>query len=100
VKQSSPHTPGPWTVDGAEIVDPHGATLATVYCPQPSGGRAQFLNPIEKPHANAQLMAAAPELLDALRYWVEHVGTAFHPPCEGLKGWQGKASAAIEKAEK
>ncbi len=58
------HTPGPWIVsdssEGLCITMEHGVRIAELYG-VPSG-RAP-----ETPEANARLIAAAPELLEALR---------------------------------
>ena len=78
------HTPGPWkvsyyaatrkpahrwTVGGYEWVEPYGATVCEM-----SG------NP-ERAEANAHLIAAAPDLLAALRELVE----AVTPWCEAIR---------------
>lgn len=73
------HTPGPWRV-GISKREPD--TLA-IYCgPEINGGgcyvahiegRAEMANP----QANANLFAAAPELLELLEIFVE--GTCRHP---------------------
>ena len=64
------HTPGPWYADKIEDrnaynVFPHGATsaLLTVAGPVHDGAHAYAL----AAEANARLIAAAPELLEALR---------------------------------
>lgn len=62
------HTPGPWTVasrsDAAAIVDGHGNRLACL-----SYGRKSVSMKIESDatNANARLIAAAPDLLAALK---------------------------------
>ena len=53
------HTPGPWRIeDGARIMPPHNATQL----PIAKMGQLQHESQIE---ANARLIAAAPELLEA-----------------------------------
>jgi len=59
-----PHTPGPWHVDRNQICNADGWALASV--PYTTGGAQD--------RANARLMAAAPELLDALRVIVKRCG--------------------------
>lgn len=65
------HTPGPWfteatsTIGHHYIVDSEGFTIAT---PSPMG------------QANARLIAAAPELLSALRQLMEYTGGWNSPP--------------------
>ena len=66
MKTQTKHTPGPWKAEGwNEIVDntAEGYTLALA----PSGSKASSLEEIR---ANALLIAAAPEMADALR-WAE-----------------------------
>jgi hypothetical protein len=58
------HTPGPWHVDSCDddlIYSANGWHIATV------GNEAQE-QPAHEITANAQLIAAAPELLDALEF--------------------------------
>lgn len=88
------HTPGPWELsehknsDGRCVVLANGIVLALVCAraSSPASGRQYF----EK-DANARLIAAAPELLAALKHLVRYdFGDS-----EGAK----EARAAIEKAE-
>ena len=107
------HTPGPWkvsyyaatrepahrwTVGGYEWVEPYGATVCEM-----SG------NP-ERAEANAHLIAAAPDLLAALRVLAARTETRIdYCFCETAKAIDGdlpclfclkqQARAAIEKAE-
>ena len=65
----SNHTPGPWgTDDGAEVWPMDGptsfVTLARVVGPWSD---SQWYGSVEEGRANGRLIAAAPELLDALR---------------------------------
>jgi hypothetical protein len=82
------HTPGPWSVVDGEI-EAEGAAVASV--------DRHELNPAcVDAEANARLIAAAPELLEALDYlynWTKDVGgdEAFHD-------WRRRAAAAIAKA--
>ena len=91
------HTPGPWkvsyyaatrkpahrwTVGGYEWVEPYGATVCEM-----SG------NP-ERAEANAHLIAAAPDLLAALKALVEQYGDPKYMP--DAPGW-AEARAAIER---
>jgi hypothetical protein len=57
----SKHTPGPWQVNGSHIytADPERALLAQVFNP---GSKASDYPLVE----NARLIAAAPDLLEAL----------------------------------
>ena len=56
---ASKHTPGPWTKDRNIIEDANGNEIARV-----SYERSGYVQ------ANARLIAAAPDLLEALRYLV------------------------------
>ena len=85
----SKHTPGPWTKDRNIIEDAEGQEIARVAYEQ--SGYVQ---------ANARLIAAAPELLKALKAIIEgdwvnvcHIGR--YGEGETLKN---TARAAIEKA--
>lgn len=104
----SQHTPGPWpceyTGDGKRILvgkglveGPNGYEVAEVYsddCPR------------EVAEANARLIAAAPELLEALETllpyapWVPKAGIPMTPELEEKPDVQAvlKARAAIAKA--
>lgn len=69
------HTPGPWTVDVSlpgivEIRDSEKRMLCTVYAPDYTN------HPVtaEEAEANANLIAAAPELLEALEDAVRWCG--------------------------
>lgn len=84
------HTPGPWftealsTIGHCAIIDADGFTIAN---PSPMG------------MANARLIAAAPDMLEALQELVQYVRDEFacsHPLCEAAD----RASAAIAAATK
>jgi hypothetical protein len=102
----SKHTPGPWQVQDAYLnvfTCTNGTTgltvhLAKVNAVQCAGGRAEAL-------ANARLIAAAPDLLEALvELSKSFVDTYFDDPRsdEEIDGhqefWENKARAAIAKA--
>lgn len=98
------HTPGPWIVtpedpdidDDGWIISggPYEAEIAAA-CPQP-GGQSEEL-------ANARLIAAAPDLLEAVRmilplargYAPAHQTAEARRTCDG---WLAAAEAAITKA--
>lgn len=100
------HTPGPWTCD--EPSNWHGLD-ARVFVPEPYGVVAQV--PIEawRPRsigrANARLIAAAPELLGALKIIVSDFETDYvldgkvvdDPPAMYQRAWR-LAVSAIAKA--
>lgn len=79
------HTPGPWTVQEGEVTAAEGDVIIAEMVGR--GRPCAVENPIEA-EANARLIAAAPDLLAALRLIVEHSG-------DPLK----VAMAAIAKAE-
>lgn len=92
------HTPGPWEyrVDpdlDDNIAGPNSEQLARVYCTDTNTGMA-----------NAKLIAAAPELLEALTELVWHVdycgwGDKWERECAFESGLPAKVWAAIAKAE-
>jgi hypothetical protein len=95
------HTPGPWHWDSDPVKnDPTGRiryrvcavgkTITQVYYSSFEGGPTNA-------EADARLIAAAPELLEALKAMLEYAnnGTAIHP---GALVWDD-ARAAIAKAE-
>ena len=110
----SKHTPGPWTVhNGTDVFGPHGgdsgdgakandndgwqvadcAVGLTAY----AGQYVELGSEVRK--ANARLIAAAPELLEALKEFVEVVRNAGVEWCDGVLDAQDRARAAIAKAE-
>ena len=97
----SKHTPGPWVTLPEEVDKPYIRIRGTRL-----GGRYKVANVITpvyegvhereatETRANARLIAAAPELLEALKKMLEvweHGGIATYPI--------GEARAAIKKAE-
>ena len=88
------HTPGPWVVSdqgvGFEVDSNDGWQVAQAQ-QRPEDGRGK---PSSVRLANARLIAAAPDLLEALKKMLdvwEHGGIATYPI--------GEARAAIKKAE-
>lgn len=90
------HTPGPWEAIRRNIFSSNGYLLGIAYR-DPLGGK---VNPAE---ANARLMAAAPEMLEALKALMMRVRTHFHssPSSASYLDWQEylTAEAVIRKAE-
>lgn len=71
---SAAHTPGPWAIrDGYGLlkaeVGPSGRAVATVWTKQMPNGKEDQKEPLAwaEGEANAALIAAAPELLEALQ---------------------------------
>lgn len=98
MNQQNTHTPGPWHVkaslnpswpDGLAIRPTEGGDVAFIHL----GGS-------EEAKANASLIAAAPELLAALKEAVsqERPDADHYGPKDN--GWISRAQAAIKKAEK
>jgi len=105
------HTPGPWIVEECYNIDgskfltingqgPHGAWLADIQAGSVNGHPADFT---EKHLANAYLIAAAPELLAALRGLMSQAAKdaeGYAPDgSEPIWAWISDASDIIAKAE-
>lgn len=92
----SAHTPGPWRAylgtDSiwVEGLDPN----ASVICDIVIRGNPATDAPADEDYSNANLIAAAPDLLEALRALVNHPG-----PCSKSHKGCARGRAAIEKAE-
>ena len=84
------HTPGPWqkkrNISSVAVLDNSGGLVARLPATEWD---------IEKQDDNARLIAAAPELLEVLRY-IEGVALANEP--RDLPTIAAKARAAIDKA--
>ncbi len=87
------HTPGPWGVapNGKQVLAPHVIQRDNVLVRKLSGATP------EQVEANARLIAAAPELLDALRKVLEFDGSGDAYQWDAI---QDTAWAVIAKAEK
>lgn len=102
------HTPGPWVVDdedGASLVvrsrNLTGPAVCKVYVPDEA--------PTDQQESNAHLIAAAPEMLAALRLVLHHDGRltgadftqiqAAIAHAEGVPATYGEAAARIARAE-
>ena len=101
----SKHTPGPWVINtagGAKKGEPFRITEIYVYAPHVQDDTAicaDIIDPItqEPSEANARLIAAAPELLDALKIIAEYASEG--EASTGPAGWMGVvARVAIAKA--
>ena len=62
----SKHTPGPWKLDAGRCFDTSSGRFFLSYGTEPRTGRPYFENFCEL-DSNARLIAAAPDLLEALR---------------------------------
>lgn len=96
------HTPGPWQItemDGEvnrAVVGPDGELIADCFAPT-----AEDFNLPQDYEANARLIAAAPELLEALSHLLEMVSECqLNGILPDAKEWPAeKARAAIAKAK-
>ena len=94
----SNHTPGPWSLRGRTIRGPH---------PKDPKGRTRIVanaiwdrgTYVDEAEANAYLIAAAPELLEALEYYVEKVADLSRYGVIIETSLREKAEAAIAKAK-
>jgi hypothetical protein len=71
-------TKGPWRFAGgasSSVTNAEGDCIATT-------GFTGF--PVEERHANARLIAAAPELYEALKAWVDHLDGPVDAPTNTL----------------
>ncbi len=100
----SKHTPGPWEVSGATHVvhfGDDGANICTVSEPRPDDqivGYHElelFSKDFHEACANAQLIAAAPDLLDALRAVVA-ISDRKHDAWDAAKAAIAKATNGSE----
>lgn len=83
------HTPGPWKLTGWTATDFYGWT---VECDQ----RFQLHAESAESEANAYLIAAAPDLLEALEAALD---AECGKKCRCEQGWHAVAKAAVAKAK-
>ena len=107
---SAAHTPGPWFADEAGIVRRGSAGTQSYAEAVPIAtpwieGAWQYEDCTEESKANARLIAAAPELLEACKAHVEwgeaedsHEGTTFWERVEMYRKADALIRAAIAKA--
>ena len=92
------HTPGPWALDDESIYAPDGEGWKQVAeIPNWRTNPGEVLTPED--NANARLIAAAPDMLDALRKAEKGLDKAFDGHAHGLV-WDALCAtrAAITKA--
>jgi len=95
-REAIKHTPGPWNYDrsGYSLYVNSGRELVTAL--SMDGKR------LETSEANARLIAAAPDMLDALRLFVVAYETNMPPPGYSAHNWRlmrEKCRAALARAE-
>lgn len=99
--KTTKHTPGPWSVLYSSNVYPsiHGkdsAPVATLYAHTPNRCEHDVFDNSE---ANARLIAAAPELFEALEYSLNTLTVVLNDtPDVGLLNIKAKIENAIAKA--
>jgi hypothetical protein len=98
------HTPEPWTCaemndwDGAHVIDKHGRIIADCQGCDIPGAHGEVGT--DEAKANARLIAAAPDLLDALKTCLSELNQlAFLANDKLAKGAIKEGIAAIAKAE-
>lgn len=99
----SGHTPGPWTVGGSHdcIIEANNGKTMVAECVGPLTDTEKTYDQLRvDAQANARLIAAAPELLAALKSVIA-IGRLLYDMDCGPQGAEciEKAEAAIEKAE-
>ena len=87
----SKHTPGPWATDGGDTVVAMGNQIV-VTAPAPDGASREEMK------ANARLIAAAPELLEALKGMLQAFLCTQDPDAYPSDAPCNLARAAIAKA--
>lgn len=92
------HTPGPWSVDPIDDLDAHILGKPNGFCADIIADVKSF--DLDEGQANARLIAAAPDLLEALKGAVD-AADAFEagvPLSTSFEDWLASARAAIAKA--
>jgi hypothetical protein len=97
------HTPGPWFYEGQNIRNGDGLDVATVDSERSTERCTSDRIPLKEWTANTHLIAAAPDLLAALRLcedWIPNVPRRKGAPYEETRGRVFESIiAAIAKAE-
>lgn len=94
--QNAKHTPGPWKVIDRALNGGEGVSI------EAENGYTEVCKVNKSYHsrtANARLIAAAPELLEALKEAENWLAEYEDGPDSGLQGLLAQARAAIAKAE-
>lgn len=95
----SKHTPGPWVAVGAMVENTHDYNPDICSCDLRSFGQENLWREYEETLANARLIAAAPDLLQAIQgllYMPDFDGT--QPTSATRRDAKPAARAAIAKA--
>jgi hypothetical protein len=94
------HTPGPWWIESTgRKIQFGGMTFETIHIEGPGEMPICFVwGNITEQSANARLIAAAPELLEAAESALEYMSTNIRDITETKRGEMGKLKVAIAKA--
>lgn len=104
IKTPARHTPGPWEIGSINKRDKN-LWWAAVFTPKSTG---KFHTPRacealgvdrEECEANARLIAAAPDMLEALQFICNGIGGGGDAPEAVLMKWKRRGADAIAKAE-
>lgn len=97
MNEQAKHTPGPWFEYGGSIYG-HGDTPGDTYIAEMAYGDGMNETSKEQALINARLIAAAPDLIEALREIIDHGIMDAPGICSGCDKARGLADAAIAKA--
>lgn len=99
--ETATHTPGPWKLENQINADPSASTVQVFDGEYNFIAEAKYASPNncaapkwEQANANARLIAASPDLLEALQDSMRLTTASMAPDW-----WQAKARAAIAKAQ-
>lgn len=93
------HTPGPWSVNECHVYRYDDEYDETICDTSGAPTEAAFMSDVpDRAEANARLIAAAPELLEACKRLMGRAFVGSHTPREQDPLWK-LAHAAIAKAE-
>lgn len=106
----SNHAPGPWrrlrTDLGHEfnqagmLIDADGAYICRLFHPEsPISGTTSLAPPVDQAEGNADLIAAAPELLEACKMALVEISTLQNALCISQSGVDSLVQDVISKAE-
>ena len=94
----SKHTPGPWVLHKSQCLTIKGAdskaTVCTVESRERHPGAADQFPSIEESNANARLIAAAPEMLDAITRLLDD-----NPRNRQSEDWESELKELVKKIE-
>lgn len=92
------HTPGPWIAVGGYVENPDDSKADICSCEPADFGQRGLHRTVEEICANARLIAAAPELLEALKLAYLYINGGPGYTTENFTAAHSAARAAIAKA--